>query len=58
MRISIESDLAKLKLGEGSEQAMKGLRGERLDEVLFIENSSKNDRYLAPVQIFAISEYS
>lgn len=56
--ITIESDLSKLKLDEDSEQAMKGLRGQRVYEVLFIENSSQNDRYLAPVQIFAISEYS
>lgn len=54
----IESDLSKLKLDEESEQAMKGLRGKRVDEVLFIEKASQNDRYLEAVQIFAISEYS
>ena len=39
--ISIESEMAKLKIDEvNPDGAQKGLRGKRVDEVLFIENSS------------------
>ncbi len=53
--MAIESDMANLKLEEESQ--LKGLRGKRVDEVIFIEGSRESD-FFSPIQILAISEYT